>query len=76
MQLEILAPNQTLVYVKGMTFLVSYSTPVAVKIHGSGYFRTDKFHSTTTSKHINNWLDGRKAERMSQSEINELFNNI
>lgn len=56
------------------TVLVSYSTPVAYynKISG-GLYRTDKFWSKTTSRHINKWLDGREAETMSQATLNTLI---
>jgi hypothetical protein len=37
------------------TVLFSYSTPVAARFEGSRY-RTAKYHSVTTSKHINQWL--------------------
>jgi hypothetical protein len=36
--------------------LFSYSTPVAVYRSGEGYYRTNKFWSRTTSRHINKWL--------------------
>ena len=52
----------------------SYSIAVA-GIDDLGFFRTDKKYSTTTSKHINNWLRKNNAidncRIISQSEINE-----
>ena len=52
----------------------SYSTAVA-GIDDLWFFRTDKKYSTTTSKHINNWLRKNNAidncRIISQSEINE-----
>jgi len=52
----------------------SYSTAVA-GIDDLGFFRTNKKYSTTTSKHINNWLRKNNAidncRIISQSEINE-----
>lgn len=36
--------------------LFSYETPVAGYHSDSGYFRTMQQHSTTTTKHINDWL--------------------
>jgi hypothetical protein len=52
----------------------SYSTAVA-GIDNLGFFKTDKKYSTTTSKHINNWLRKNNAidncRIISQSEINE-----
>ena len=41
--------------------LFSYKTPVACELKGE-VFKTDKFWSKTTSRHINQWLDGRQAE--------------
>ncbi len=46
--------------------LFSYSTPVAARVPGEGWFRTEKFHSMTTSRHINKWLGGREAATMPQ----------
>ena len=52
----------------------SYSIAVA-GIDDLGFFRTDKKYSTTTSKHINNWLRKNNAidncRVISQTEINE-----
>ena len=39
------------------TVLFSYNTPVACVINGALY-KTEKYHSKTTSKHINAWLSG------------------
>lgn len=38
------------------TVLVSYSTPVAAFVKGSGFIRAVERYSVTTSKHINKWL--------------------
>lgn len=47
----------------GTQVLVSYETPVAAFVPSlGGYYRTDTKYSVTTSKHINQWLDGVKAE--------------
>ena len=58
--------------VEGIFF--SYSTAVA-GIDDLGFFKTDKKYSTTTSKHINNWLRKNNAidncRIISQSKINE-----
>lgn len=45
----------------GDTVLVSYSTPVAACIDGK-FYKTNTFYSVTTSRHINKFLDGYKAE--------------
>jgi hypothetical protein len=53
--------------------LFSYETPVACFDNVScSYFRTAKKHSTTTSRHINKWLDGVRAEEMPQEYFNGL----
>jgi len=54
------------------TVLVSYSTPVAVNIHGEGFYRTEKKFSVTTSKQLNQWLDGITAKTVSQAELEKL----
>lgn len=46
----------------GNQVLFSYSTPVACFIPGKGYFRTAKYWSRTTSKHVNKWIDGASQE--------------
>lgn len=56
----------------GTQILYSYSTPVAAFIPGRGHIRTDKFHSVTTSRHINKWLDEAEAEIVPQSQIDAL----
>ncbi len=40
----------------GTTILYSYSTPVAVIDHEGAAFRTDRFYSRTTLKHINDFF--------------------
>jgi len=51
--------------------LYSYETPVAV-LHANGsVFQTDQKYSTTTTRHINKFLDGRHpVELVSQTYIN------
>lgn len=41
----------------GTCVLFSYSTPVAALVPGKGWLRTEQHYSTTTTKHINAWLD-------------------
>lgn len=61
MKLETIAPNQTMLKFDNTTVFFSYNTPVAACIDGTLY-RTSKKYSVTTSKHINQWLAGAKAE--------------
>ena len=53
MTLTPIGPNETEIeYPDGRTVLYSYSTPVAVFVPGRGALMTNKFHSSTTSKHL------------------------
>jgi hypothetical protein len=76
MKLNQIGANQTTVTIgKEKVIFYSYNTPVACFIgDGStvGYFRTSKKWSVTTSKHINKWLDGIRAEEKEQ----EFFDNL
>lgn len=49
----------------GTIVFYSYNTPVAARVDGK-YYRTSRRFSVTTSKHINQWLDGIKAEEKEQ----------
>lgn len=40
----------------GTTILFSYQTPVAAFVPGKGFMKTDKFFSSSTTKHINKWI--------------------
>ena len=77
MKLNSLKSNQTEVSLKGGTVVFfSYQTPVAGFTPDMGYFRTEEFHSTTTSRHINNWLKREEAEDVelvSQKALDELM---
>lgn len=67
MKLNNLGANQTEISLNdNMTVLFSYKTPVAANIGGQLY-RTDCRWSVTTSKHINKWLNGAKAEYKEQA---------
>jgi len=59
MQLKRIKNTQaTEITINGRQILFSYSTPVACKGF-DGAFKTEKFHSKTTTRHINNWLKHR-----------------
>ena len=49
----------------GVRVLFSYQTPVAIQ-NDSGYMRTSKSWSKTTSRHINQWIGGQDAKQMPQ----------
>ena len=50
---------------------LSYQTPVAASRNGQT-LRTAEHYSVTTSRHINQWLEGRNAAIVPQSEINSI----
>lgn len=53
--------------------LFSYKTPVAAYISNTDtYYKTTTKWSQTTTRHINNWLDGTEATEEKQ----EFFNNL
>ena len=57
MNLNPIKANQTEVETKdGTTVFFSYKTPVAAHIPGKGYFKTEKYWSRTTSKHIGQFI--------------------
>jgi len=71
------ASNMTIVEQDGNEVLFSYSTPVAGR-NEDGVFRTSKWFSSTTTKHINKYfrkefdIDGKKVRELPQEEINKL----
>ena len=70
MKLKKLGNNVTLIKYDDGEVLFSYETPVAAldyKTHE--YFRTNQFWSVTTSRHINQWLQGVDAAEISQSAL-------
>jgi len=73
MKLNPIASNMTeLTLQDGTKVLFSYKTPVAAEVNGT-YVRTSKKWSMTTSKHINKWLDGVKAEEADQPFFDTLI---
>ena len=59
-KIQVLKTNMTVLYTDDYTILYSYNTPVACySIQSKKYYRTSEFHSITTSKHINQWLNGK-----------------
>jgi hypothetical protein len=51
--------------------LFSYNTPVAC-IKDGNFYKTSQKHSTTTTRHINDWLEGEIAIELPQKWFNEL----
>lgn len=73
MKLKPLASNMTeLTLNDGTTILFSYQTPVAAHRPGEGFMVTDQHYSQTTTRHINKWLGGAPAVKVSQSVIERL----
>ena len=72
MQIKPIASKMTELEVNNTTILFSYSTPVA-GYSDEGAFRTDKYYSVTTSKHINKYLGGKDVGKVvPQSYIDAL----
>ena len=70
MKLQQLGSNQTLLVMpQGDEFFFSYETCVAGYTPGEGYFKTSTKFSRTTSKHINQYLEGVNATIVDQSDI-------
>ena len=74
MKLERLGNSKSLITLaSGSQVFFSYNTPVIVQ-HSSGrLFQTMEHYSKTTSKHITQFLNGRKAEKVEQSFINQFI---
>lgn len=52
MNLQVLGANRTRVNMDGNTVFFSYSTAVAVILKDGKGYRTEKYHSRTTEKHL------------------------
>lgn len=75
MKLIPLASNMTELHTTaGAVVLFSYQTPVAAQRAEGGFIRTDVNYSRTTTRHINKWLDGRRALMVPQSELDDITN--
>jgi len=73
MQLLPIASNQNQLNLNdGTQVFFSYKTPVAAYVPELGYVRTVKKWSTTTSRHINKWLDGVIAKEIDQQFLYDL----
>ena len=73
MKLTPIAANRNAIsYDNGTEIFFSYSTPVAGYDPELGYIKTDKWYSSTTTRHINKYLDNVEAQEVSQDLINNL----
>lgn len=71
MELKNIGANKTELNVDGVVILFSYSTPVAAFVSTvsnlpAGWYKTNKKHSKTTSKHVNQWYSGEYQEKDQQ----------
>ena len=72
MKIKRLGASKTLLALpSGSEIFYSYDTPVAAQVSGE-LFRTKEYYSRTTSKHISQYLNGRNAEEVEQSFINQI----
>lgn len=72
MKLKSIKKNLTeLTLSDGTVVLFSYETPVAIERKGE-CFRTSEQYSSTTTRHLNRWLDGRHAGEVDQGMIDQL----
>jgi hypothetical protein len=72
MKIKNIGKNKTELHINDKIIFISYETPVAACIDGQ-FFVTEKKWSTTTSKHINAWIDGKKAETKEQGFFDNLI---
>ena len=73
MNLTPIAANQTeLSFTNGTQVFFSYKTPVAAKLPNYDYIRTATKWSSTTTRHINKWLEGVTAKTVDQEILNNL----
>ena len=73
MKLTPIANNRTMLsYPNGTEVFFSYSTPVAGYSPELGHIKTETWYSSTTTRHINKYLDNIEATTVPQETINEL----
>ena len=74
MQLQSFAVNRTLLlFDDGTEIYFSYETPVAGYSNKLGYVKTSQWYSSTTTRHINKYLDDNFALNVEQDTINNLI---
>lgn len=81
MDLKPIKANMTEINVGTKSVLFSYKTPVAYFDYSNGagngvYYKTNKFWSRTTSRHINSWLNGNQAKEIEQSALDNLLSEV
>ena len=74
MKVHSFATNRTLLtFADGTEVFFSYSTPVAGYKPNIGYVKTNQWYSSTTTRHINKYLDDNFALNVEQDTINNLI---
>jgi hypothetical protein len=73
MKLRLIGSNQTELDLGFAQVFFSYETPVAARITDGSLIRTQTRYSVTTTKHINNWLQGCDCDRVPQERIDWLL---
>ena len=72
MKIKRLGASKTILALSsGSEIFYSYDTPVAAQVAGD-FYKTKEYYSKTTCKHITQYLNGRKAEEVEQSFINQI----
>jgi len=73
MKLRPVGSNQTELTINGITILFSYTTPVAILGLGGNY-KTEKWYSQTTTRHINKFFKGLETPKeIPQNVIDNYF---
>jgi hypothetical protein len=76
MRLQPIKANMTvLVFNDGSSVLFSYETPVAA-CKDYQFYKTKTMYSKTTTRHINQWLDGCSAIEQDQKFFNNLVKGV
>ena len=68
--------STTVVFSNGTRVLYSYETPVAIENRDGEIISTTTFYSKTTSKHVSDWIGGRKAIRVPQEVISGIIHDL
>ena len=79
MKLTPIKANMTEVEIGNKRVLFSYQTPVAYEdLENGGYYKTTKFWSKTTTRHINKWLpnDDLGVNEIDQIKLDNLLNEV
>lgn len=73
MKIKNLGASKTLLSFPDKEIFISYETPVAARFSNGDCIRTKTNWSKTTQKHITQYLEGLKAERVEQSVLDNLL---